>query len=289
MTRQTVNIGDGTLEAIIEGAGPLTVVFENGLATPLEEWDAIVPRIAARSRVLRYDHRYAAPRGALIARSASDVVRDLEALLATLGLKPPFVFVGHSWGGVVARLFTHAHPSDVAGLVFIDATHEALDSRTLSVLPRMYSLMLVIARARFVRRAFIRQLCPANSPAGYRMRIEQRLNDPIRWPTGLRTAQAESAAIPEALDRLRRECPDLPPVPVQVLTAGGVRSKSAQRVRDGWKSTAARAATATYETVPNSGHYMPIECSDAVTDAIMAVLDAVSYAYAIGSAGGSIL
>jgi pimeloyl-ACP methyl ester carboxylesterase len=272
MSRDIVDIGDGTLETVVEGDGPATVIFENGIATPLEEWDAVAPRIAVRARVLRYDHRYAPPRGAVAARSVSDVLSDLEKLLTVLALKPPYVFVGHSWGGVIARLFAHAHPSDVAGVVFVDATHEAIDARTLAIVPAMYSLMLIAARARFVRRGLIVQLCPPGSSPAYRARIEGRLNDPVRWPIGLRTARAESAAIPEGLDRLRRDCPDLPPIPIHVLTADGVTSKSAQRVHEGWKATVAGAAAARYTSVPTGGHHMPIECPDVVADAIIGVL-----------------
>jgi pimeloyl-ACP methyl ester carboxylesterase len=251
--------------------------FENGIATPLEEWDAVAPHIAARARVLRYDQRYAPPDGAVAARSVSDVLGDLEKLLTALALKPPFVFVGHSWGGVIARLFTHAHPSDVVGLVFVDATHEAIDARTLAIVPAMYSVVLVAARAKFVRRGLVAQLCPPGSSTAYRARIEARLNDPVRWPVGLRTARAESAAIPEALDRLRRDCPDLPPIPVYVLTADAVKSKSAQRVHEGWRVTVARTPAARYRRVPTSSHYMPIECPDVVVDAIFGVLNAVQH------------
>jgi pimeloyl-ACP methyl ester carboxylesterase len=272
MSRRTVDIGSGTLEAVVEGDGPVTVVFENGMATPLEEWDAVAPQIRTRARILRYDHRYASPTGAIAARSVDDILADLESLLIALALRPPYVFVAHSWGGVIARLFAHAHPTEVVAAVFVDATHETLDLRTLRILPTMYSFMLIAGRAPFVRRGLIKQLCPPHSSPAFRERIEARLNDPIRWPIGLRTARAESAAIPEALSRLRDECPDLPAIPVRVLTADGVKSKSAERVRQGWKATVARAPLARHTSVPTSSHQLPIECPEAVVDAIVAVL-----------------
>ncbi len=274
VSRTTVHVDGGALEAVLEGAGAITVVFENGMATPLEEWDAVVPRIAARARVLRYDPRYAPAAGPVAPRFPADVLGDLKHLLTDLALEPPYVFVGHSWGGVVARLFAHAHPSAVAGLVFVDATHEAIDERSLAVLPAMYTWMLFAARARFVRRWLLRQLCPEGASAAYRARLEQRLNDPIQWPVGLRTARAESAAIAPALARLRSECPDLPRIPVHVLTANEP-SKSAQRVRDGWQATVARAPGARYTHVTNSRHYISIDCPDVVVDAILGVLDAI--------------
>ena len=260
------------LDFILEGDGPMTVIFENGMATPLEEWDAVAPPIVARARVLRYDHRYAAPQGRSVPRSASNILDDLDGLLSALNLKPPYVFVGHSWGGVIARLFAHVHPSEVVGLVFVDATHEAIDVRGLAAAPRIYSLMLFLARAPFIRRALSRQVCPTGCSPAYRARVEERLNDPIRWPIGLRTAQAESAAIVPALVQLRRNCPDLPSIPVRVLTSGE-KSKSARRAREGWQIAVARSASAEYVNVPSSSHHMPMDCPDVVADAVLSVLD----------------
>ena len=56
MDRRRVDIGDGELEAVVAGDDPVTVVFENGLVTPLEQWDYVVTSIGARARTLRYDH-----------------------------------------------------------------------------------------------------------------------------------------------------------------------------------------------------------------------------------------
>src|SRR5687768_11161463 len=103
-----------------------------------------------------------------------------------------------------------ADPSDVVGLVFVDATHEALDSRALAFLPMMYSLMLVLCRVNFVRRGFGRQL----SPQVHRLRPERASSigeDRSGWPIGFRTARAEGAGVSPALAQLRRDCPNLPP------------------------------------------------------------------------------
>ena len=64
----------------------------------------------------------------------------------------------------------------------------------------------------------------------------------------------------------------LPPVPIHVLTAGAVKTKSAQRVHDAWKATAARTPTAHYTHVATSGHYMTFDAPDAVVSAILGVL-----------------
>src|SRR5215510_1104584 len=277
MERRRVDIGGLALDAVVAGDGRVTVVFENGLATPLEEWDAVALHVAARARTLRYDRRQAPPKGHLPTRSVLDVLADLEKVLAALAIGPPYVLVGHSWGGVITRAFTHAHPSDVVGLVFVDATHEDVD-QGFALLPLVYTLMGVASRAKAVRRWLLQQSCPPGSPSGYRARVEQAFVDPAQRAIGLRTARAEGAAVRESLAYVRGVCSDLPPVPIHVLTAGGVSGpnvKSVRRVHDAWKATVARAAAARYTNIPTSGHYMSIEVPDAVTDAIIGVLDAV--------------
>ncbi len=51
------------------------------------------------------------------------MARELRAALAAAGHEPPFVLVGHSFGGLLARLFTDAFPDEVAGVVLVDSSH----------------------------------------------------------------------------------------------------------------------------------------------------------------------
>ena len=277
MDPRLVDIGGGVqLEAVVEGSGPVTVVFENGLATALEEWEAVLPSVASRARAVRYNRRRAAATGGVPARTAGDLAVDLHALLGALAVRPPYVLVAHSWGGVIARTFVHAHPGDVAGLVLVDATHETIDSRGFALLPLMYGLMGLARRFAAGRRWLVNTLAPAGAPASYRARLEQRVNDPALWRIALRTARSEGAGIRPSLAALSRDCPDLPAIPVQVLTAGGVvgpNVKQIQRVHEAWKAMVARAPRAQYTNIPSSGHQMPVEVPDVVADAIVGVLD----------------
>jgi pimeloyl-ACP methyl ester carboxylesterase len=274
--RQSVDIGGARLEAVVAGSGPVTVVFENGLATALEEWDGVAPAVAQRARTVRYDRRRAAPVGPPPGRTAADLARDLEALLKALAISPPYVFVAHSWGGVIARTFAHAHPADVVGLVLADATHEAIDSRGFALLPVMYSVMSVAARFGAGRRWLMKTLCPPSAPAAYRARLEARVADPALWRESIRTARSEGAGIRPSLAALARDCPDLPAIAVHVLTAGGVTGpnvKQIQRVHEAWRAMVARAPHARYTNIPSSGHQMPVEVPDVVADAVLDVLD----------------
>lgn len=280
MDRRRIDIGSGaTLEAIVDGDRPVTVVFENGIAMPLEQWDYVATSVTPRARTLRYERRPASVRGRLSPRPAAVLAQDLDQLLTALALRPPYVIVGHSWGGVIARAFAHAHASQVAGLVFVDATHEVVDSPAMALVPLMYRAMTVLQRVPAVRRWMLRQLCPAAASDGYRTRVEQSLNNSAQWRAALRTARAEGAGIRHSLAVLRQAYPDLPPIPVHVLTAGGASSPNAagvRRVHEAWRATVARAPTAQYTHVPDSDHAgLLMEAPDVVVSAILGVLDAV--------------
>lgn len=139
-------------------------------------------------------------------------------------------------------------------------------------------LLGIVSRPTFVRNRLISLFCPAAAPASYRTRIERTMADPVRWAVSLRTARGEGAGIRVSLAALRRDCPDLPPVFVNVLTGGdpkGAAAKSARRVHEAWEAMAARAANARLTKVPTSGHPMPLNAPDVVTRAIVDVLDAL--------------
>jgi pimeloyl-ACP methyl ester carboxylesterase len=55
-------------------------------------------------------------------RTAKAQVGELRLLLRGAGIPPPYVVVGHSWGGLLARIFAHVYPRETAGVVLVDAT-----------------------------------------------------------------------------------------------------------------------------------------------------------------------
>lgn len=101
--------------------GAPVVVFEAGATNPLEIWGSIVLQVASIASVVAYDR-------AGLGQSEWDgetptpqhVAGRLRRLLERIGAPPPYVLVGYSWGGVLARYFAGLHPEEVAGLVFVD-------------------------------------------------------------------------------------------------------------------------------------------------------------------------
>ncbi|HMK40691.1 MAG TPA: alpha/beta hydrolase, partial [Methyloceanibacter sp.] len=89
--------------------------------------------VAAFTRVCAYD-RPGTPVSDRPSRSdpvaqptaAADAVADLHALMAAAGIETPAVLVGHSYGGLVVRLYASTYPDQVSGMVLLDALTEGL-------------------------------------------------------------------------------------------------------------------------------------------------------------------
>ena len=61
-------------------------------------------------------------------RTASQIVAELHTLLTNAAEPGPYVLAGHSLGGKHLRLFAGQYPSDVAGMVLVDARHKDVDA-----------------------------------------------------------------------------------------------------------------------------------------------------------------
>jgi pimeloyl-ACP methyl ester carboxylesterase len=125
-----VDVGGYRLHINCQGEGEPTVVIESGMSDFSLSWDQVQKEVAKFTRVCTYDRAglgwsERSPK----ARTAPNVVRELYDLLTQAGVESPYVFVGHSMGGVYVRLYAHEYPGQVAGMVLVDAYHEEVDSR----------------------------------------------------------------------------------------------------------------------------------------------------------------
>ncbi len=120
-----IDIGGRRLAMTSSGQGSPTVILETGLGAESAEWEPIQREIAKLTRVVRYDR---ARRGASDPvdgpRSASDMVSDLHQMLRIADIGGPYLLVGHSYGGLLVRLYAQRYPDDVAGVVLVDSMHE---------------------------------------------------------------------------------------------------------------------------------------------------------------------
>ncbi len=117
-----IDIGNGGRLYLLEkGSGGPTVLFEAGIAATNLNWFHIQEHVARFTGTASYD------RGGLgwsspcrSARTPGNIATELHTMLQRAGIKPPFVLVGHSFGGLVMRRFALLYPEEVLSLVLVD-------------------------------------------------------------------------------------------------------------------------------------------------------------------------
>ncbi len=124
----TLKVGDYQVQVATLGAGSYTVILEAGFGRDLGVWRNVAPALAKSAKVMAYSragHGKSDPRPETPTIAAR--TNELEQLIAAAGVKPPFVLVGHSYGGFLVRSFAARHPEQVAGMVFVDPSDESFN------------------------------------------------------------------------------------------------------------------------------------------------------------------
>lgn len=119
-----VETSKGKLQYNISGKGKPNVVLINGGSGPIEGWMKILPEISQFSSVFSYN-RFGVT-GSDKPNENQDgmtIVNTLHEILKILGFEPPYLFVGHSLGGLYANLYARLYPNEVAGIVFLESSH----------------------------------------------------------------------------------------------------------------------------------------------------------------------
>ena len=120
-----VSFEDYDLHIKETGNGQPTVIIEAGLGCGLEYYDTLQTAVSEITRVLTYDRPGLGKSGkSPKPRTLPNYIDELKQLLEHEKIKPPYILVGHSLGGLLIRYFTHIYPDDIVGIVFIDCPHE---------------------------------------------------------------------------------------------------------------------------------------------------------------------
>ncbi|HEY2567810.1 MAG TPA: alpha/beta hydrolase [Candidatus Udaeobacter sp.] len=261
-----VDIGGGRkIYLECRGAGSPTVVLVSGTRGAYDDWTHVIdsngsggitkpsestvfPQVAKLTRVCAYD-RPGTGRNDNTPTDSSPVqqpttaqqgVADLHALLTAAKEPGPYVLVGHSWGGLIARLFASTYPNDVSGLVLIDPASEFLKS---SLAPAQWTTYIKATKK-------------------------------LIEPSGLEAPDHE-----RTLDLLHGT-PRVRAIPVVVLTsdkrfdfgAGGAETWPAWRTA---QDRLAKLLNAKHVSDTNSGHAIQMEQPRLVIDAIHEVVEAI--------------
>ncbi len=281
-----------------QGSGLPAVVFESGIAASSLSWTRVQPSLATAFTTVSYDRAglgwSSLPPSPLTLKLLTS---HLEALLASSCVRPPYVLVGHSFGGILIRAFASAHPEKVAGLVMVDPVsldswanaspaslrrlqRGAYFSRRGALLARFGVVRFALAMAGLRRRRLTNAI--ARVTAGQASSTLSRLVGEIRKlpPSALRVARAEWS-LAKCFESMARHLESLPssataangmPLPAGtplVILSAATSTEAERRERENWTRSVFQAR---HRVVPETGHWLHLERPDAVIDAVHEVL-----------------
>lgn len=99
------------------------IIFESALGTPLENWNGLIKKMSDSLPIFAYD-RAGIGKSDLVDQEPTPefTTNRLHEILKQLKIQPPYILVGHSWGGEMISAYAVKYPEEVVGLVYVDAT-----------------------------------------------------------------------------------------------------------------------------------------------------------------------
>jgi pimeloyl-ACP methyl ester carboxylesterase len=122
---EMVDVGGHELHINCVGQGSPTVILDGSLGNMSAHWFWVQQAVAKTTRICAYDRAGMGwSESGPEPRDAEQFSGELYALLegADIG-EGPYVLVGHSYGGLYARMYAARYPDEVAGVVLVDSSH----------------------------------------------------------------------------------------------------------------------------------------------------------------------
>ena len=293
-----VDVGGRRLHLNMAGQGGPVVILEAGIAASSLSWALVAKRVAEFTTVVTYDRAgFGWSDPAPHRPTALDCARDLAVLLENAEIRRPFVVVGHSFGGLIARIFEQIRPERTAGLVLVDPVcrrewREAdeprkrmlargvLLSRRGELLARLgvvrFALKLLMSGSRTVPKLLARASAGRGAGVTERLTGEVRKMPPELWPAVaahwsearcFRTMANSLESLPVSVTQID-ESRSLGALPVVVLSAASANAQATEE----HEHDARLSTRGEHTVVPGSGHWMLLDAPDAVAEAIRRVM-----------------
>jgi len=291
-----VEIESGSSLYLLEkGSGGPAVVFESGIAATNLNWRHLQDAISGFSHTISYDRAglgWSSP--AKTARTPANVAKELHSMLEAAGIKPPYILVGHSFGGLVMRRYAQLFPGEVVGLVLVDPMRceewPPLDPAKQAMLDRgvrMTGYAVPIAQVGLARLAVTSLLCRTGALYMFLARfageggrhVLARIEDEVgKMPNAVRPVvaaywsrpsfyvgmSAHLSSVPESAREMLAAQP-IAGIPVTLLTPGKAAPLSSEQLEEIGDSVQQVIA-------PASAHWIHLDEPELVIESIRAMV-----------------
>lgn len=299
-----MDVGTHRLHIRCAGDGVPSVVFDAALGASSLSWSLVQPAVARVTCTCTYDRAgFGWSDAGPLPRTAGRIADELHELLRRAAVSKPYVLVGHSFGGLVMRLFASRYSDELAGLVLIEpaipeewanpadeqrallargvrlcgygatAARRGL-ARAVSVLVGVGALGLARAVVKIVSRGGLRRedegiLAPIwKLPPEARGVLRHMWTEPKFFEALGSQIESVCESAAEVLRSARGHYGDLP---LAVISSASAAERRLQA-----DSVLARTSTRGRHIVaPDSGHWVPLDAPQVVIDAISDMVRAI--------------
>ncbi len=288
-----VDIGGRRIQLDCRGTGSPTVIFESGLdLSGSLSWSAVHDEIAKTTRACAYSRAGIMWSDAHNThQNGKSIAEDLHAILSKAGEQGPFVLVGHSLGGPYIMIYTKYFGAEVAGLVFVDASHpdqvqrfdavaKISGSKLIPLIEKMGALLNWTGVVRVV--ADTSEKMP-NLPDSVDLAVKAYTPTSL-WPMlkeseALEQTLAEAGTFRQLGDRPLFVLTSTAPFPEKAIADLNITAEQAKQHQEIWKQMQEELATwsssSQHKLVPDAGHYIQFDRPDIVIEAVRSVVENV--------------
>lgn len=284
-----VDIGGRSIHLDCRGSGSPTVIFESGLdmAGSLS-WSAVHDEIAKTSRACAYSRAgimWSDPNDT--PQNAKSIAEDLHAALLISGEQGPFVLVGHSLGGPYIMTYTKYFGADVAGLVFVDASHPDQTQRFKVLEMPEPKLMLLIGKfLSALNWTGVVRAVTANTEKtphwtvlndqAMKAYTSTSLGAMLKEKDELEQTLSEAGTFRDLGDRPIFVLTAMAPIPEQKLSQLKITAEKAKQMKEILKELredqAKWSSQSQHQFVDDASHYIQFDRPDIVIDAVRSVI-----------------
>lgn len=267
-----------------------TVVLESGRLSHSAIWEIVMVEIGQSAHICAYDRPgigWSEPSWGDL--SSDELTSQLNDLLVTANVFPPFVLVGHSMGGVLVRDYAQLYPEDVAGMVLVDSSienqrlyypEEHLSDRDLRLLSLSRPLFDIFGRLGGFRMYHtVRQISVGKTLTEDELRWQSR-----RKQSHFGRALVNEVLLSEGVLSQQASAESLGDIPLVVLEKTFTIPKGASAAdiaherewKDQQQALVRLSTNSHWIESLDSGHDIPIDDPDLVVTAIQTVLEGTS-------------